>query len=82
MAGGQGEAVRKRQINDLVDRCADLAVKGPKVCAYVILYAEKNGDMHTARGGNLASQVGLLAVAKEDLLTALSRQPESEGEDA
>lgn len=74
--------MRKRQLADMVNRCADLAARGPKVCAYVILYAEKNGDMHTARGGNLASQVGLLAVAKDGLLTALSRQPEAEDEDA
>jgi len=70
--------MRKGQLDSLVHRCADLAAHGPNVCAYVITYSDKGGSIHTARGGNLAAQVGILAVAKSDLLTELSRQQEPE----
>ena len=57
---------------DLVDTCAKMASKANKIKAYVITYSTKKGVIHTIRGGDPTTQIGLVKIAKGNVISSFS----------
>lgn len=52
----------------LVSCCAKVACKAGKITSYVIVYQTKNGVIHTQRGGSATQQIGLVKLAKGNIV--------------
>lgn len=60
--------MKQKQQDELVDQCAKIAAKAPKITAYVLVYETKNGVIHTQRSGSWAAQAGLTKVAETNIM--------------
>lgn len=56
------------KLNNLVSRCADVAAKGERVQAYVIVYQTKDGTLNYHRDGNWATKIGMLDAVRTGII--------------
>ena len=62
------------KLDNLINRCAEVASKGKNVTAFVLLYQTKDGAINYHRDGQASTQVVMLEIAKRGVINGLFDQ--------